>query len=169
MFVRVVRAFRDRLLDLIPVYLPEGRAIAQLPVGEPLPDEPAALALCELATRAWMVAELNALESYLPHGELEAHVLGVGPIATRADAARGAEALEAVGGAITATASGEHAKGARELAVRASGACRAAAGGRWEESAALIADALYVRISGGEELVVTEVRRGLEAATRISG
>jgi hypothetical protein len=157
-FVLARDAFRERLLELLPVYGATGRTIAKLPAGEPLPDKSAAFALCDLAARCWLAA---ALESSSP--SLTTGVVDLPLIENTQTAEHAAVAMDDVRGAVRSED-----RDAAELAMHARQACEAAADGRWAQAAGHAADALYARIDAGTDYIVTEARAALETTAQPS-
>lgn len=148
-------AFRDKLLDRLPIYTATGREIAALTVPDSRGED--ALALVDLAVRRWLVdaveeADAEALSAVL--GSLR----DLPPLINEGRGTRGGvrAAVRLAGGLATPGRVVDVGK----LAARAADA---GAERDWIDAAELAADALYAGIERGPEYVASEARPAIAA------
>ena len=146
MFVSATAAFRERLLELVPIYYDAGRAIAAL---TPPSSGPTAADLAVVACRRWLVAAIpagaDAMAPVISALSDEPAAL----IAFARDVAALAHALD--DGALATTAG------------YAQATALAAAAGRDADAGRAGADCLYSRRSPGTDCLVAEARALLAA------
>lgn len=150
-------AFRDKLLDRLPIYTATGREIAALTVPDSRGED--ALALVNLAVRRWLVDAVEEADD-----EALSAVLGslrdLPPLINEEVPARAAvsarDAVRLAGGLATPGRVVDVGK----LAARAADA---GAERDWIDAAELAADALYAGIERGPEYVASEARPAIAA------
>jgi len=141
-------SFRDRLLDLLPIYSATGRRLARLEPPD-ADDRTAALALADAAVRRWTRDALAlAGERENLYDAVAGSLRDLGPVTDDGTARAAAEI--AVDVARLARPMPGHAD-LEDVARAAARATEAAAEGRWVDTGTAAADCLYGRIGLGTE------------------